>query len=52
MIEILNTIQDFIDWYMSTSLPKDTATAFYNIMVQSFETLKPLITEYITIMFG
>lgn len=45
---ILKAILDFADWYIEdTPLFEDTLTAFYNLGIQSYNILVPLIGEYI-----
>lgn len=47
----LKVILDFLDWYIEdTPLFEDTLTAFYNLGIQSYNILTPLIGEYIRLI--
>lgn len=48
---ILKAIFDFLDWYIEdTPLFEDTLTAFYNLGIQSYNILTPLIGEYVQLI--
>lgn len=48
---ILTAIINFLDWYIEdTPLFEDTLTAFYNLGIQSYNILTPLIGEYIRLI--
>lgn len=47
----LKVVVDFLDWYIEdTPLFEDTLTAFYNLGIQSYNILTPLIGEYIRLI--
>lgn len=48
---ILKAIFDFMDWYIEdTPLFEDTLTAFYNLGIQAYNILVPLLGEYIELI--
>ena len=48
LTSILKAIIDFLDWYIEdTPLYEDTLDAFYNLGIQAYNILAPLIGEYI-----
>lgn len=52
MEEILNAIKEFIDWYIGTSLPKDTADTLLEIIKVAGTKVYDLLQEYSIIIFG
>lgn len=52
MSEILVAIKSAFEWFMSTSLPKDTADAISIILNNAGEILSELMDKYIAILFG
>lgn len=49
---IIDIIKQFIEWFNSTPLPKDTAKVFVDILKLSGTKLIDLAQEYINIIFG
>lgn len=52
MNAFIEAIKAAFEWFMSTSLPKDTADAIAAILNNAGTILSALMNEYISILFG
>lgn len=52
MQSIIEAIKQWIEWFNSTPLPKDTADTILELLREAGTKLLALAREYITIIFG
>ena len=47
--KIMQWIEQFVEWFLGTPLPYDTADAMYKILEYATTIILPLIKEYIDV---
>jgi len=50
--QIIQWIEQFMEWFLGTPLPYDTADAFYKIIENATIILVPLLKEWIDVFAG